>query len=176
MIQNRNLTNANKIAYLVKCYPEKNAQQILGLIAQMPDLEANAGLWFAQELGWLSELDKDGKFTLLNQPEQWMFGDDVDTLEDIAMYAFRKLAKNETDLEEYQFNEWFDAYYAHDVFVVTNKLLEDKVIATYEIEDTDAEGVVNTYTFYTTYENSEMRWGEKAFAKKPVAPKFKRKG
>lgn len=156
--------NAHKVAYLVEQYPEHTLTQILGLL-QLSSIDKNAAVWTARDLGLISEPDPETKrVALLEKPKQWVFGQDEYDLEQLILFAFRQLAKQETDLEEVYLANWTYGYPAHDVLVAEKRLTECGLLATYVIEDSDS-----TYTFFTLNENKDKLWGRKQFKKDPLA-------
>lgn len=169
MIENVKLHNANKISYLFQQFPKHTPTEILALL-QMPPVDANAAMWYAQELGWISDLDKKkDKIKVLSAPESWDFGPLEDTLEDTLVYCFKQIAKNETDLDEKFLSDWTAGYPAHDVIIAMKRLLNDKVLFEYLLFDIDKDGTENQYKFFTLYENKDKQWGKKNFDKAPKA-------
>lgn len=165
MKANKMLNNANKVAYLVQQYPEHKLEQIVALLG-MPAIDINTAVWYAVEVGFITEPNKEtGKIELAKPPKTWDFGPDYDSLEDMMLYAFQKTAKQETDLEEHYVSNWTLGHTSHDVIIAMLRLLEDKKIAKYVIEDGE-----NPYTFYTLYENREKLWGRKQFKHDPLDP------
>lgn len=165
MSNNIKLENANKLAFLVKEFPDKNVTDLLDIV-QMPPVQSNAGFWLAQELGWVSDV-KDGKITFIKAPEKWEFGDVTEGLIDQIQYCFGRLAKDETDLEEKWLTDWLTGYPPQEILIAMHYLLDQRVLAEYEITDKANSVGPSTYKFYTLFENLEQQWGRKQFSKNP---------
>lgn len=160
------LENAHKIAFLVQQYPNKNLKEIIETAA-MPALELNTAMWQAVDLGLISEPDKEtGEIKLLQAPEKWELGENVENLKAMIVYGFQHMAKSEQDLDEENFGFWTLGYNPRDILIAMKQLLEEKVMATYEL--TDPKDLKSTYTFYTLYENGEQLWGRKNFKEQPT--------
>lgn len=163
MITRQMLENANKVVYLAEQYPEHNLTQLISLL-QLPAIDINNAVWAAIDMGWLTEPDKKTKrVEVLQRPEPYYFGESVDDLQDILLYAFERLGKQETDLEEYSLSQWVQGYPSHDVLIAMRLLLDGKKLHEYMIEDGE-----NNYTFYTLYENKDKVWGSKQFKQNPL--------
>lgn len=163
MITKQVLQDANKIAYLIKSYPEKTVPEIIGMF-QMPAVTINCAIWAAVELGFIEEMDQENQHCkLLKPPSPWDFGKDVQELEDQLTYAFEKLNAEEKDMEENYLASWTRGYFAHDILIATKQLLEDGVLHEYQIEDGDSN-----YIFYTLTENAGKNWGAKQFKVNPL--------
>lgn len=169
MITSHMIENAHKITYLMHTYPEKNLGDIIKLLA-MPALDINVGIWTAQELGLIDKPDeKTSKAKVLDLPAEWDFGTTVNELMEQLVYALGKVAEQEGDFEENSIQQWLAGYAPHDVAIALRKLLEDKVLAEYEIHDYDKKTKdTSTYTFYTLYENRGKQWGSKQFKNPPI--------
>lgn len=175
---NQILENANKLTYLVKSYPDETAENIIKLV-QLPQVDVNAAIWLAQELKFLKAKLVDERMVVGKIPETWQFGKAETQIEDTLTYCFRRLAKDETDLDEKFLTDWLAGYPTHDTLVAVKHLVEDRVIAEYKLFDPainesgepmidkDKKPVLNEYLFYTLFENSEMQWGKKNFRKAP---------
>lgn len=161
--------NAHKVAYLVYVYPEKKMTEIINLF-QLPPIDINAAIWAAVDLGLISQPTKEGEVKFLKKPDSWDFGADTEHLIDAVYYCFEKLAQREEDLEENYVSNWLMGYTSQDTLIAIKRLLENKQLAEYEIEDGDS-----AYTFYTLYENRKKLWGKKQFKKNPLAVNRKRK-
>lgn len=182
MITEKMRHNANKIAFYVQQYPEKKVSEMLAVL-ELPAIDINTAFWAAQELGWISEPNKEkDSVELLSVPEIWDFGDNVAELEEALLYAFARLATKETDLEEFYISQWTEGYPKQDVLVAIKHLLVERKLAEYEVKDAsvdekgnkvykDGEQVMETYIFYTLYENGEQMWGRKQFKVDPLAEK-----
>lgn len=164
-MSNIKLENANKLTFLVKEFPEKDVEQILDLL-QMPPIQSNAGFWLAQELGWLSPV-KDSKISFVKAPDSWAFGDITMGLIDQIEYCFHRLSKDETDLEEKWLTDWLTGYPPQEIVLSMHYLLDQKILAEYEIVDHNAKLGDSTYKFYTLFENLEQQWGRKQFKVDP---------
>lgn len=158
---NIKLSNANKLAFLIKVFPEKKVEEILDLL-QMPPIQSNAGIWLAQELGWLSEV-QDAKISFVAAPDKWEFGDITENLIDQIEYCFKHLAHDETDLEEKWLTDWLTGYPPQEILIAMHYLLDERVLSEYEIVDHNKKLGDSTYKFYTLFENLEQRWGKKQF-------------
>lgn len=156
--------NANKVAYLVQQYPEKNAGQIIALLEMNP-IDINAAVWAAVDLGYISEPDKEdgGAVRFLKAPESWDFGPNCTDLIDTIYYAMEKMNGRGDDMEENYMSNWTLGYTGQDVLIAMKRLLENKQLFKYEIEDGDS-----SYTFFTLYENRNKKWGSKQFKKSPL--------
>lgn len=160
----RVIQNANKIAYLVQQYPEKNAGQIISLL-ELPPIDINAAMWAAVDNKWISEPDKEdgGAVRFLKAPESWDFGPSCNELIDMVYYCMEKLNARGDDMEENYMSNWTLGYSAQDTLISMRRLIENKQLAKYEIEDGE-----NSYTFFTLYENLEQQFGQKQFKKNPL--------
>lgn len=166
MTTQKMLQNANKVVYLASQFPDHTLTQLIGLL-QMPSIDINTAIWKAIELGWLSKPDSEtGHIKVLQKPERWYFGEDIDDLQTTLLYAFEELATQETDMEEYSINAWLNGYPTHDFLVAMRVLIEDKQLHEYVIEDGK-----NKYTFYTLYRNKDKLWGRKQFKSDPLGGK-----
>jgi hypothetical protein len=163
------LHNANKVAYLFQQFPKHSVPEIMALL-QMPPIDVNAAMWLAQELGFITELDKKkDQIKFVKAPETWDFGPLESGLEDALTYCFKRLGQDEKDLDEQFLSDWTNGYPAHDVIIAMKRLLNDRVLFEYHLTDTDKDGTDNVYKFFTSFENSEMQWGKKNFKKAPKA-------
>lgn len=163
------LSNAHKVAFLVKRYPDKMLSEIVEQLA-MPAIEINTAIWTAVELGLIAEPsqveDHVGEMKFLKAPKKWQFGAAVDNLLDMLEYSFKELAKTERDLDEVYVSNWTLGYDSHDVIIAVGYLLDTKVLAQYEL--TDPKDLKSTYTFTTGYDSREQMWGRKYFAEEPT--------
>jgi len=159
--------NANKVAFLVKQYPEHTLTQIIGLLG-MPSIDINTSIWAATEMGYITELDQETSRVLPgpDMPRKFTFGSKVNELMQKLHYAFSNLAQREEDLEENYVSNWTLGYDAHDVLIALSHLVNTKVLARYEL--TDPKDTESTYTFYSLYENGEQMWGKKQFKEEPT--------
>lgn len=161
------IENANKVAFLVKQYPDHTLTQIIGLLG-MPSIEINTAIWKATELGYITELDTETQKVALgpNAPEVFEFGDTVNELMEMITFSFGELAKKEQDLEENYVSNWTMGYASHDVLIALAHLVNTRVLATYDL--TDPKDTESTYTFFSLYENGEQMWGKKQFKQEPT--------
>lgn len=158
--------HAHQIAFLVQQYPDHNIDKIISLIPVSP-IHINTALWLAIDLGFIEDpADNGGKMILKKVPTEWELGEGVEDLKLMLVYAFSKLAKKEQDLEENYVSNWTMGYPAHEVMIALKQLVNNKVLATYDL--TDPLDLKSTYTFYTLYENGEQMWGRKSFAEQPT--------
>ena len=163
MIDVKTTQNAQKVAFLVNEYPEHTMGDILKLI-QGPPIDTNSAIWAAVELGYITNPDtSENCATVVKLPHKWDFGPDVDHLVQTLEFAFQNLGKKEMDLGEVYLSNWTLGYAPDDHMLAVNLLLKRKVLSMYVLEDTDEKGVVNEYTFYTSYENRYKEWGRKQF-------------
>jgi hypothetical protein len=163
MTTRKMLENANKVAFLIESYPNHTMTQIIELL-QMPAIDINAAIWYAQEVGFINEPDGETQIaTIKNKPETWDFGSDVADLEDTLLYCFKELAKTERDLEENYLANWTAGHSAMNVMIALKHLENNRELVQYEIEDGE-----NAYVFFTLYENSEQLWGRKQFKTDPM--------
>lgn len=162
MITTKTLQNANKLTYLIEAYPDNSMTDVIALL-EMPAIDINTAIWAAVELGWIMDpKTNEGVTGLLKKPETWDFGPELRDLEDNIVYAFTVMGKLEADLEEYDLSQWTAGYAKHDLAIIMKLLLADKVLASYEVEDTNPEND-SIYTFYTLYANREHEWGRKQY-------------
>jgi hypothetical protein len=166
MVTTTMLNNANKVAFMVKRYPKHTLKKITKLF-QMPAIDVNTGMWAAEEYNLVKIDAENDSIELVQQPAEWQFGKAVDDLQNALVYAFAQIAKKETDLEETYLGNWTMGYPAHDVMVAIGDLVDRGVLATYDIKDTDKDGAVNTYSFYTLAENASKHWGLQQFGTPP---------
>jgi hypothetical protein len=158
------IENANKLTYLRKLYPELSSEDLLKLL-QVSDLDKNVAIWLAEELGFITV--DDGEITLNQAPETWALGKDIKSLQDTIVYCFKQLAKRETDLDEHFLVDWLIGYPSQNSLLAVQQLVDDRVLFEYNLTDESAKTGLSVYRFYTLYENSEMQWGKKNFAKAP---------
>lgn len=182
MITKHMKENANKFAYLVRAYPEKNVNDIINLFRLSP-IDTNCAIWLATELNWIEierrkevveKFDAKGKKTddelvevpyakIVEEPESWQFGDTVTELEHTLRYAFEHINKDENDMEENYLSSWLSGYATQDTLVAVKHLIEDGVLHEYQLEDGE-----NKYIFYTLKKNADKLWGQKQFKKNPL--------
>lgn len=173
----RSLENVHKIVFLANEYPGKKFMEIASMV-QMGALDKNVAIWRAQDLGLIT-VNEDDSYAVDEVPDKWELGSDVAGLIELISYTFKRLSRDEMDLEENILGNWCVGYPAHDVMIAMKTLINDKVLIDYEIKNTDEvplskkakgkgkkpETRESIYTFYTLYENMEMRWGTKQFKK-----------
>lgn len=178
MITQKMREDAAKITFLVEQYPEKSLTELLKLI-HLPSVDINAALWTAQELDWIEEPTKDGVMKIKDVPLHWEFGQVVEDLKEAILYCFEKLATKERDLEENEIAVWLQGHLGQDTLVAIKSLLVERKLVEYEVLDQqrnekgilrfDKKGapVMDTYIFYTLWDNSEQEWGRNNFKVKP---------
>lgn len=171
----KSLENVHKLVFLANEYPGKQFIEIANML-QMGALDKNVAIWRAQDAGFLT-INEDDSYTVDLVPDKWELGGDVANLVELITYTFKRLARDETDMEENILGNWCVGYPVHDVMIALKTLINDKVLVDYEVKHFDdkpqskkakgrgkqPEQVENVYTFYTLYENMEMRWGAKQF-------------
>lgn len=183
MVTQRVKENANKFAYLVKAYPEKNVNDIINLFRLSP-IDTNCAIWLATELKWIKvehrdevvELpDPQKKNAVIKQetkvpyaeivelPESWDFGNEVKELEDTLTYAFEHINNDENDMEENYLSSWVQGYASQDTIIAIKRLIENEVLHEYQLEDGE-----NKYIFYTLFKNKDKVWGQKQFKQNPL--------
>lgn len=167
MSQVKMLENAHKITFLVKQYPEHKLSDITKLLG-MPAIEINTGLWYAKNEG-LIDLPGDDVVTFIKAPENWVFGENVETLMDMLLFAFQQLAPEERDMEENYIANWTLGYNPQDVMIAINTLINNGQLADYTLADPD--DLKSIYVFYTLPANVDKLWGRKSFKKEPVQAK-----
>lgn len=166
MLTKKMSEDAQKAAYIVYQYPEKNLDEVIACLA-MPGVDINTALWAAQEAGYIAEPDLEtGKMEFLKAPDDWDFGDEERELEARILYCFRELAKKERDLEENYLTDWCHGYPGHDIIVAMKRLVENRQLNHYDL--TDPKDLKSTYTFYSLFENSENMWGREYFKEQPT--------
>lgn len=172
--------NANKVGFIVEQYPEHKLPDVLKLL-QMPPIDINTAIWAAEKLGFIGKPNAEtGEIPRGEVPANWEFGSDVEDLKSTLVFSFTELGKREKDLTEEYLSTWLSGYPTQDKLVAMKSLLNDRVLAEYNIDDPqlddkgeptydeDGKPVINVYTFYTLFENGENLWGRKDFKKDPV--------
>lgn len=177
IISEKMRANAHKIGFYMQQYPDKRMNDVISLLG-MPAIFINSAIWKAQGLGFIAEPNKEtGEIKFLAEPDGgWDFGEDVADLEAALLYSFATLATREEDLEEYFISQWTTGLMGMDVLVAMKHLLVTKMLYEYELKDQqrDDKGhkvwaddevtpVMETYIFYTLFENAEQEWGRKQF-------------
>lgn len=163
-LKGKALETVHKLVYLANEYPNKTMREVAALF-ELPPLDINIAVWRAEDMGFL-HINEDGKFHIDKVPTKWELGEDLERLKEQIIYYFNHLARKEADLEETYLSNLAMGYPPHDLFIVIKQLLHDRVLGTYELKDTRKEGkkhVVDTYTFYSLWDNSEQQWGKKQF-------------
>lgn len=166
-----------KVLFLASGYPKKTVTELAAMFQDSP-LNTNTAIWRTQDLGYLT-VEKDGKFTLAKDklPEEWKLGPEVDYLLKVIPYVFKRLAKEESDMEENFFGTWSQGYASQDVIIALKILINDQVLAMYELvdglNDSKNKKTIETYTFYCLAENRQKEWGRKQF-KDPSRVKSKK--
>lgn len=174
------LNNAHKITFIMQQYPEKKLPDLLTLLA-MPAIDINSGLWAAEDLGYITQVDKDtGVLAFASEPENgWDFGQSVVDLKGELLYCMGVLARRQADLEEFFISKWTQGYPVADVLVAVKSLLVNNQLVEYELQDhrIDEKGhkmfeedentpIMDTYIFYTLPENAAHQWGKLSFKNK----------
>lgn len=180
--EKRMIENAQKLTYMLYCYPTKTIMEIINFF-QLPPIHINAAIWKAEDMGYISKADPEtGMVEILSSPEPFEFGDTVEELMELLKYSFDKLSAEEKDLEENYLNQWLAGYGSHDHIVAMKYLLNNGVLAEYTVSDQqfdgkgkpvlgeDKEPLINEYVFYTKAGCEDNRWGERRFKTPPVAP------
>lgn len=178
MITKKMQNMANKIAFVIQQYPDHKMTDVLKLM-EVPAIDINTGFWVAEDLGWIETPDKKtGVLTLKSPPlvGNWEFGPEVDELKESLTYAIGVLNKRESDLEEFFLSQWTNGKPGLDVLVAVKSLLVEGSWVEYEVKDQqiDEKGnkvfkedevtpIMDTYIFYTLYENRDKQWGRKDF-------------
>lgn len=159
--------NAHKVAYLANQFPNHKLKQLVDLIT-LPQIDINAALWYAQELGLIKGINKDTEEVERGEtPTEWDFGPEVAELETLLVYCVKQLGSDEADMEEVYMSNWTNGYPSHDVLIALKHLVNQKILATYELtdvqEDEDGQDASSTYTFFTLFKNRSKKWGKKQF-------------
>lgn len=171
-LSDKALQNVHKVVYLAKQYPDRTIRELSGQLT-ISVFEANAAIWRARELGYLYVDGKTGFYKVEKEPAAWEFGSEVNELMDTIIYVFKKLAEDENDLEDTDLGRWLVGHLPHNQAIAVKKLIEDEVLATYELTDVEQpskKGLKrgkkpreSTYTFYCLKENLGKEWGRKQF-------------
>lgn len=157
---------AHRAAYVVYQYPDKKMDDLIELF-KLPAIEFNAAFWLAEDLGLITELDPETNlFTFVKAPDDWTFGSSVEHLMEMITYGFQHMAARESELDEEQFGFWTLGYNPAHILIAMKRLIEKKVMATYDL--TDPTDLKSTYTFYTLYENAEQMWSKNRFKVQPT--------
>lgn len=173
--------NAHKVAFYMQQYPDKKMNDVMNLL-QTQAVYINSAIWAAWQLGYIEEPNRDtGDMKFLAEPDEgWNFGKDVADLMQALLFSFGILALREEDLEENFISGWTTGLNGMDVIVSMKYLLVTKKLGEYELQDQqlDENGVkvfaedevtpvMDTYIFYTLFENLEKQWGRKQFKVEP---------
>ncbi len=156
----------HKFVYLANEYKGSKTTQLYKMFS-FPLLNFQAASYLAEDLGYVKITEKskgDHRFEVVALPESWDFGDEVNDLIKTLTFVFQRLEKMETDLAEWELNSWMEGYPTHDQFIAVKWLLNNGVLATYDIEYTNPKEMKlpNTVqTCYTIAGNEGKRWGEK---------------
>lgn len=163
------LHNVHKVVFLANEYPQHDMKKIAKIMPVSP-MDFNVAAWRAQDVGLLT-INKDKSFTVEKLPKKWELGPEVQHVRESLVYYLNHLARSQADLEEVYMSNITMGYPAHDVIIATKQLLNERIIATYDItsdEPIDPKkpelgNNKSTYTFFTLWENLEQRWGAKQF-------------
>lgn len=156
------INDAKKVAYLVETYPEKDLDDIVAILS-MPNIAKDCALWEAELQGWIA-LDKEKRgIKYLGERKSIVPNEDDSTLniKSRVLYLLRHENGRQYDIDEFTLLSWLTGYLPHDILIAINTMVDDKVIAHYNIVDKE-----NTYDFYTLPENVSNAWGKKNFKKK----------
>lgn len=173
--EEKSMHNVHKVAFLLNEFPDLDIAGVTKMF-QLSSIELNVAIWRAQDVG-IFTVDEKGKATIHDLPKDWELGDTIGLLMEHTLYTLARIAVDETDLVENTFLNWFGGYATQDVMICMKHLINQKKIFTYELNDKQVkeqtkkqkgkgaklEYIDNVYTFYTLYENREMRWGTKSF-------------
>lgn len=168
--------NAHKLGFLANEYAGKSITELAEFF-QMGPLDFNVAVWRAQDMGFITVDSKDGKVTFHENLGKWIFGEETDRLISAIPYAIAKLNEDEADMEEQYMINWASGHRLHDYLVAIKWLLNEGIIASYEIENTtvippskkgkkrgkQTKKTVDKYTFYTLPLNEKHHWGLKQF-------------
>lgn len=166
----KDLNDVHKLTFLANEFPNKNLGELIGIFELSP-LDLNSAIWRAQDHGFLHINEGTSKVVVDTVPKKWEFGSAVEYLLEAIPYTFKKLAEQQSDMEENYFSNWTGGYTAQDVMVAMRKLIADKVMADYfvtDVSDSKGKKEINKYTFYTLAENRYHMWGRKQFKKDPL--------
>lgn len=168
--------DAYKIAYLITKYPNHKLEDILSLL-EMPQININAAIWKAVELSLIDEPEQ-GKIPVSYfelEDKLRIFDEYVTELVGIIHYAFKQLARKETDFEEFQLMTWCKGYANHNILIALNLLLDKGIIAKYSLLTKMLDNKSEEFMFYTLAENKDKEWGRKQFKiEKDVKTKSKK--
>lgn len=177
------LHNAHKIAFLMQQYPEKLLPEVTTLMA-MPAIDINSAIWTAEEFGLIATPNKEThELKFLAEPKDgWVFGNEVDDLEDATLFCLTMLARQEMDLEEFFITTWIKGYPTFDTLVAVKHLLTTNRLVEYVLQDQrrDEKGnpmfdedentpLMDDYIFYSLPEHAANEWGRKQFKNDPNA-------
>lgn len=154
--------NMHKFMYLANEYQGSKIEQLFKMF-QMPLLDYQAAAYLAEDLGFLTVDQKNKKFEVKALPEDLNTGKEVRELINTLQFVFARLAKDETDLAEWELNSWMEGYPTHDQFIAVKWMLNNGMLATYEVKTKTLKGKVDTYTYYCVSGNEDKKWGRKQF-------------
>lgn len=173
------LHDVHKIVFLVNEYPKKTLSEIVKMLQEeyMPAIDINAAFWRAEDMRYLIIDKKADSAKVDTVPDEWEFGERVDSLRNQIVYYLTFLARTEGDIEETYLNNLVLGYLPTDYLVAIKSLLSDRILGSYTITDTveipvskkqkargkKPETHEETYTFYSLWDNVGQRWGEKQF-------------
>lgn len=174
----------HKVVWLMNEYRGKTINEFAStfLVPDMGVFDINVAIWRAEELGYVvlddPEFDGSGKYSVDRVPDAWQFGEGVEHLMRAIPFLLQRMNKEEGDIMEQQLQQWFAPNYPrYESVIALKRLLNDKVIASYEIVNVNKipaskkgkkrgkvdKDIRDPYTFYTMWENGENRWGAKQF-------------
>lgn len=158
--------NMHKFVYLANEYKGSKTAQLFKMF-EMPLLDFQAAAYLAEDLGFVKIIKKnaaDYRFEVVSVPEEFYFGRDVRNLIVTLQFVFQRLARDETDLAEWELNSWMEGYPTHDQFIAVKWLLNNGILGTYDIVISNPKKLKLPDTVQTVYclaGNEKKRWGEK---------------
>ena len=189
----RPLNLVHSVVWLANEFPSKRIGEVAGMLRVSP-LDLNNAIWRAQDMGFFTvdeveqneELSAEqqaeenllgGAVTIHEIPDEWDLGPEIEQLKQEIIFTFKRLARQEADVEENYYDNLTAGYPPYQVKIATKMLLNDKVLSKYEIKDQvevqlskkkkgkgqKPEIREEIYTFFTLWENNEHRWGAKQF-------------
>lgn len=165
MKDSKTTVNMHKFVYLANEYKGSKLEQLFKMF-QMPLLDFQAAAYLAQDLGYVKIDEKSKKFEVVDMPINMPLGEEIKDLTQTLLYVFERLAKDETDLSEWELNSWMEGYPTHDQFIAVKWLLNNGHLATYDVTTKTLKDKTDTYTYYCLAGNESKRWGRKQFADK----------
>ena len=152
----------HKFVYLANEYKGSKLEQLFKMF-QMPLLDYQAAAYLAEDLGYVVVDQKSKKYEVKALPEDFNLGNDVRSLISTLQFVFQRLARDETDLAEWELNAWMEGYPTHDQFIAVKWMLNNDVLAPYEVTPKTLKKKTDTYTYYCLAGNEGKKWGRKQF-------------